>query len=284
MDERHVPRSWQGEPFGLRVADHPPAGAAVGTALLLHGFPQDASLWDDVVAGLHGQGLRTLAVDQRGYSPAPQPTAPEAYALPELVADAIAVLDAADVERAIVVGHDWGAVVGWALAAAHPDRVRALVAASVPHPRAYGAALAADPEQQQRSAYLSLMREPGTAERVLLADDARRLTGFFRGTSQSPQQVARWVDRARDPQRLAGALAWYRGMRGADFAAVQAVRVPSVYVSADDDLAVGAAAVAGCAEWVSGPYRHVALTGSHWIVDEHPDAVVAAVEQALALA
>jgi pimeloyl-ACP methyl ester carboxylesterase len=276
-----VARTFEDTDFGLDVVL---TGAdARGTALLLHGFPQDATLWDATLPGLHALGLRTAAVDQRGYSALPQPDSAAAYALPELVSDALAVLDHLGVEQAVVVGHDWGAVVAWALAAAHPHRVRALVAASVPHPRAYGAALKSDPEQQQRSAYLSLMREAGTAERVLLADDARRLTEFFRGTTSGPDVVARWVQRVREPARLSRALAWYRGMRGEDFAAVKAVSVPTVYVTADDDLAVGQAAVTGCADWVTGPYERVELTGSHWIVDDHPEAIVAAVARAVEL-
>ena len=101
------------------------------------------------------------------------------YALQHLVGDAVVVLDGLGWADALVVGHDWGAVVAWGLAATHPARVSGLVAVSVPHPAAYGAALATDPDQQARSAYLGLFREPGTAEAVLLADGARRLRALY---------------------------------------------------------------------------------------------------------
>src|SRR6478609_967008 len=88
--------------------------------LLLHGFPQDHTAWDAVAPLLHAAGLRTLAPDQRGYSPGARPQGRAAYDMGELVADAVALLDAADVTRAHVVGHDWGGSVAWALAERHP--------------------------------------------------------------------------------------------------------------------------------------------------------------------
>lgn len=273
IDRRHGDHE-----LGLRVAvdDDPPTPDAP-TALLLHGFPQNASQWDAVRPGLRAAGLRCVTVDQRGYSPPPQPTSVDGYRLDQLVGDALAVLDAVtDGEPVLVVGHDWGAAVAWALAAYHPERVRGLVAASVPHPGAFGAALRNDPEQQERSAYMRLLRDVDRAERILLDDDARRLRAFFAGSTLTPQDVDRYVAPLLAPGRLRGPLSWYAAMDD-QFAAVPPVRVPTVYLSADHDLAVGRRAVEDCAQWVDAPYEHVSLTGSHWIPDERPDAVVDAV-------
>ncbi|HEX3004864.1 MAG TPA: alpha/beta fold hydrolase [Angustibacter sp.] len=271
LDRRHGD-----EVFALRAdVDDPQPGRP--TVLLLHGFPQNATLWDSVLPGLRDAGLRCVTVDQRGYAPLPQPTAVDAYRLDQLVDDALAVLDAVvGEEPALVVGHDWGAAVAWALAAYHPQRVRGLVAASVPHPGAFGAALRSDPEQQERSAYMRLLRDVDRAERVLLDDGGRRLREFFTGSTLSHQEVDRYVAPMLDPRRLRGALSWYAAM-DEQFAAVPPVHVPTVYLSADHDLAVGRRAVAECAQWVEAPYEHVALPGSHWIPDERPDAVVDAV-------
>lgn len=274
----NVDRRHGDEPFTLRaVVDDAGARPDGPTALLLHGFPQNASLWDPLLPDLREAGLRCVTVDQRGYSPLPQPTAVDAYRLDQLVGDALAVLDAVTPnEPALVVGHDWGAAVAWALAAYHPQRVRGLVAASVPHPGAFGAALRSDPEQKERSTYMRLLADVDRAERVLLDDDGRRLREFFAGSTLSPQDVDRYVAPMLDPRRLRGALAWYAAM-DEQFAAVPPVRVPTVYLSADHDLAVGRRAVETCAQWVDAPYEHVALPGSHWIPDERPDAVVEAV-------
>ncbi len=277
MATLEVRRQHDGRPFTLPVHVAGPTDAPI--ALLLHGFPQRASLWDECLADLHDAGLRTVTVDQRGYGPLPQPTDVSAYRLDALVADALAVLDevAPDAGPAVLVGHDWGAVVAWALAATHPDRVRGLVAASVPHPRAFAEALRDDPEQQRRSSYMTLLRDVDHAEQVLLAGGARRLRGFFQGSGLDATTVDGYVTPLLEPGRLRGPLSWYAAMDDEQLAAVPPVRVPTVYLSAEQDLAVAPRAVAHCAQYVEGPYRHVALPGTHWIPDERPDVVVEAV-------
>lgn len=257
------------------VVDGPEEGAPV---LLLHGFPQSALSWRGVSPGLHAAGRRTLAVNQRGYSPGARPGDVAGYALSELVGDAVAVLDAAGAERAEVVGHDWGAVVAWGLAAQHPGRVVSLTAVSVPHPRAYGAALAGDADQQQRSAYIGLFRQAERAERVLLADGARRLRAMFAGSGLDDAEVDTYVAPLTEPGALPAVLAWYAAMGGPEFAAVGPCSVPTTFVWSDQDAAVGRAAAEGCAQHVTGPYRFVELPGvSHWIPDQAPQAVVDAV-------
>ena len=94
------------------------AGPADGEpVVLLHGFPQDSSAWDRVAPALHQHGLRTLAPDQRGHCATARPRGRTAYTLRETVHDALALLDAAGLKSAHVVGHDWGGIVGWALGA-----------------------------------------------------------------------------------------------------------------------------------------------------------------------
>jgi pimeloyl-ACP methyl ester carboxylesterase len=240
-------------------------------ALLLHGFPQHAGEWDLVASRLHDAGVRTYAPDQRGYSPGARPTDVDAYAISELVADAVALLDALGVNRAHVVGHDWGAVVAWHLAAEHPDRVRTLTAISVPHPSAYAAALATDPDQQRRSSYIGLFQQEGTAEDMLLEHDGQRLRAMFTGIPA--ERLDGFVTPMLDRARLTGALNWYRALGRGPMTA-GAVSVPTTFIWSDQDLAVGAAAAEGCAQQVTGDYRFVTVAGaSHWIPDEAPDEV-----------
>ncbi|NES17029.1 MULTISPECIES: alpha/beta fold hydrolase [Micromonospora] len=238
--------------------------------LLLHGFPQHGGEFDEVVSLLHAAGLRTYAPDQRGYSPGARPAAVEAYRIPELVADAVALLDALGVTAAHLVGHDWGAIVAWGLAAAHPERVRTLTAVSVPHPAAMGHALATDPQQKARSSYIALFRRPGKAEKVLLAFRAAALRRMLGGVGD-PRRVARYADPMREPGALTAALNWYRAMTGADMKAVGPVAVPTTFVWSDKDIAIGRTAAEACARHVTGDYRFRTLTGvTHWIPDEAP--------------
>ncbi|MEG3633977.1 alpha/beta fold hydrolase [Micromonospora palythoicola] len=238
--------------------------------LLLHGFPQHSGEWDGVLPALHAAGLRSYALDQRGYSPQARPAEVEAYRLGELVADAVAVLDALGVPAAHVVGHDWGAVVAWALAATHPDRVRTLTAVSVPHPAAMAYALANDPQQKARSAYMLLFRQPGVAEKTLLSLGALGLRRLLRGVGDA-ERVAAYADPMREPGVLTAALNWYRAMSKADLAATGPVSVPTTFVWSDGDVAIGRVAAQACAAHVTGEFRFVDLAGvTHWIPDEAP--------------
>ncbi|MEU6077784.1 alpha/beta hydrolase [Micromonospora sp. NPDC047074] len=256
----------RGLTFDVRVG-----GPAGGTpVLLLHGFPQHGGEWDDVVPALHAAGLRTYALDQRGYSPGARPGAVEAYRLPELVADAVGVLDALGVDAAHLVGHDWGAVVAWAVAAGHPERARTLTAVSVPHPAAMAWALTEDPGQKARSAYMTLFRRPGTAEKALLALGATGLRRMLRGVGDD-RRVAGYADPMREPGALTAALNWYRAMSRRDLAAIGPVAVPTTFVWSDGDVAIGRSAAEACAGQVTGDYRFVELPRvSHWIPDEAP--------------
>ncbi|MEU4471125.1 alpha/beta fold hydrolase [Micromonospora sp. NPDC023888] len=245
--------------------------------LLLHGFPQHSGEWDDVVPALHAAGLRTYALDQRGYSPGARPTAVADYRIPELVADVVAVLDALGLDAVHLVGHDWGAIVAWAVAAGHPDRVRTLTAVSVPHPAAMAYALANDGQQKARSSYISLFRKPGTAEKVLLAWHATALRKML-GAVGDAARVDRYAAPMREPEALTAALNWYRAMSRADLAGVGPVAAPTTYVWSDRDVAIGRTAAEACAANVTGAYRFVQLTGvSHWIPDTAPGPLAEAI-------
>lgn len=252
----------------------PPDGAPV---LLLHGFPQHSGEWDDVLPALHEAGLRTYALDQRGYSPQARPSGVADYRITECVADALAVLDALGVTRAHVVGHDWGAVVAWQLAARHPDRVRTLTAVSVPHPAAMAYALRHDREQRRRSAYFALFRRKGLAERALLGFGAAGLRRVLDGVGDA-ERKARYVEPMRQPGALTAALNWYRAMDSTDFVGCPPVDVPTTYVWSDGDTALGRTAAERCAEWVAGDYRFVTLAGvTHWVADESPGPLAEAI-------
>src|SRR5215212_5745061 len=147
--------------------------------VLLHGFPQDATAWKRVAPALHQHGLRTLAPDQRGYCPMARPRGRANYTIRKTTDDVLALLDAAGLESAHVVGHDWGGITAWALAAWHPDRVRTLTAVSVPHPAAMAKALVTS-DQALRSYYVGLFQLPVLPERLLLAGNGAALRSALR--------------------------------------------------------------------------------------------------------
>jgi pimeloyl-ACP methyl ester carboxylesterase len=262
--------------FDVRV-DGPEDGQPV---LLLHGFPETSLSWAAVTPKLTAAGLRTYAPDQLGYSPGARPDEVAAYSTPSLAQVTADLMTALGVDRADVVGHDWGANVAWALAAWHPDRVRSLTAVSVPHPAAYTVAYRTDPEQKERSGYIRLFWQAGKAEDVLLADDSRRLRRMLSGgegdSGVPAEAIDEYVAILSAPGALTAALNWYRGMSSKD--RVDPVGVPTTYVWSDGDVAIGRTAAEACANYVTGDYAFVELPGiTHWIPEQAPDQLAAAI-------
>jgi pimeloyl-ACP methyl ester carboxylesterase len=247
-------------------------GPADGTpVLLLHGFPQRASSWGPVAARLHAAGMRTIAPDQRGYSPGARPPGRRAYRAGTLVDDAVAVVDALGGGPVHVVGHDWGAVVAWALAARHPERVRTVTGVSVPPPAAYLRSLLTS-RQGLASWYTYLFQLPGLPERVI--GDPDRCAALLRRTGQNPEQAR------RDAEAIAefptGPLNWYRAipLEVRSVLTEAPVRVPAMFVWSDGDAAITRQAGESAHRHVEAPFRYAELRGvSHWIPDEAPAAL-----------
>lgn len=265
------------------------AGPADGEpVVLLHGFPQTSRSWTALARLLaaadragDGPSLLLLAPDQRGYSPGARPAGVAAYALEELVADALAVVEATGHGSAHVVGHDWGASVAWALTGHHPDRVRSLLAVSLPHPAAYGAALTVDTDQQARSAYLQDLRAPAPGpEDALLAEDALGLRAIWGDAVPLADQEAD-LEVLRDGA-LHGGLNWYRAMRRA-IADTPDATVPTTYVWGTEDAYSGEAGARRCGDHVRGEYRFVPLQGvGHWIPDQAPQVLAGELQDLVA--
>ncbi len=241
-------------------------GPADGDAVvLLHGFPQDATAYDAVVPLLHDHGLRTLVPTQRGYSPTARPPGRRDYRTADTTADVVALLDAAGLQRAHVVGHDWGAAPAWALAAWHPERVTALTVLSTPHPAALTASLIVS-TQALKSWYMGFFQLPGVPE--LLVPWTLRKTLADSGLPAG--QVERYCEAMAQPGAITGPLNWYRGVPFSRHPAVGAVGVPTTYVWGRHDFALGRAAAERTGRHVTGPYRFVELDAGHWLPETHP--------------
>ncbi|MGK8521166.1 alpha/beta fold hydrolase [Nocardia asteroides] len=248
------------------------AGAPGGReVLLLHGFPEGAREWEFQLGALGGGGCHAVAPDQRGYSPGMRPERVAEYRLAELVGDVVAIADALGWERFDLIGHDCGAHVGWAMAAELPERVRTFSAVSQPHPAALHQAIAEDEDQAQRSHHLTTLRQPRTAERTLLADDAAALRRIFEWKVPE-ERVEEYVRRLTGPGALTAALNWYRAMPLTG--PIGPACVPTLYVWGTEDAVFGSTAALATGKYVSGPYRFEMLADvSHWVPEEAPEAL-----------
>lgn len=258
--------------FVFDVIDEGPAEGV--PVVLLHGFPQFNTSWDAVIDRLVRQGYRCIAPNQRGYSPGARPPRRRDYRSDELVADILALIDAVDAEKVHLVGHDAGATVAWAVAARAPERLVTLTAMSVPHPAAFLKAMATS-RQALASWYVYFFQLPLIPEAYLLGRGGRgmtRLVGDYAG--QSREALERDARGMAEPGVMTAALHWYRAvpfLNRRDVA--KKITVPTMFIWSDGDVAIKDKGVRDCGKYVSAEYRFETLHGTHWMLDEQPDAV-----------
>jgi pimeloyl-ACP methyl ester carboxylesterase len=264
------------EPETLEANGFTYTGLAAGPrsgplVLLLHGWPEFSSSWSEMVRSLGSDGYRAVAIDQRGYSEGARPPEISDYTIDKLSGDVLAFGEALGRRRFHLVGHDWGAIVGWYVAANYPDRLASYASFATPHPAALAEARASDPDQQRRTAYVDIFRAPGhVAEKALMGNDAEKLRAVYQGKF-TPAHVEENVRRFREAGCMTAALNWYRAY---DFnvSGCGPVAVPTLYAWGTDDLALGERAAVKTAGYVTGPYWFERLEGvSHWIPCEVPD-------------
>ncbi|GAB3637711.1 alpha/beta hydrolase [Hymenobacter arcticus] len=202
---------------GLRlhvVQCGPPAGPLV---VLLHGFPECWFSWRAQLTALAAAGYRVWAPDQRGYNLSDKPLGISDYALPVLAADIVGLLDAAGCRQAHIVGHDWGGIVAWYLAAHYPQRVASTTIINVPHPAVLVPNLWRVPDQLARSWYILFFQLPGLPERLIRRRNwhagAQSLLGSSRPGTFSAAELARYKVAWAQPGALTAMLNWYRALR-----------------------------------------------------------------------
>jgi pimeloyl-ACP methyl ester carboxylesterase len=249
--------------------------------LLLHGFPDCWRLWRHQVPALAEAGHRVIAPDLRGFGGTDKPEKVEDYKMRTLVGDAVGLLDALGVDRAAVVGHDWGAALAWMVATFAPDRVSRLVAVSVGHPVSFADV---DLDQKQRSWYMLWFQFPGAAERVLPEHDwavFRRWAWNGAGPGQDPD-CDRQVAELSRPGALTAGLNWYRAnvdpatfiRSGPVRSSMPPVACPTMGVWSTDDFALAEAQMTGSQRFVTGPWHYRRLEGvSHWVPVHAPQAL-----------
>jgi pimeloyl-ACP methyl ester carboxylesterase/2-polyprenyl-6-methoxyphenol hydroxylase-like FAD-dependent oxidoreductase len=239
--------------------------------LLLHGWPDTHLLWRNQVPVLREAGYRTLAPDLRGFGATDKPADVSEFGMLQVVGDVLGLLDRLGIERAHIVGHDWGGAIGCMVASMAPRRVLSLTCLSVGHPAAFRRA---GWEQRQRSWYMLLFQFPGVAERWLAQDDFANLRSWARHPA-----IDEVIDRLRVPTALTASLGLYRAILPPESllerpVELPPVRVPTMGVWSTGDIAVTEAAMTGTQEYVVGGWRYERIEDAgHWMQLDAPERV-----------
>jgi pimeloyl-ACP methyl ester carboxylesterase len=237
--------------------------------LLLHGFPDSHKLWRYQIPALVAGGFRVIAPDLRGYGFTDIPKGGvAAYRMDQLVADVVSLLDVLGVAKVRLVGHDWGAGIGWQAAIAHPDRIDRYVAISVGHPTSFKRG---GFKQKLNSWYMLMFQLRGFAEWLISVNDFKlfgRLSGF-------PQEVPNWRADLGRPGRLTAALNYYRAnialILSSDSGNVT-VAVPVMGIWSARDTALTERQMVNSAQFCKAGWRYERIDGvGHWLPLEAPE-------------
>jgi pimeloyl-ACP methyl ester carboxylesterase len=238
--------------------------------VLLHGFPQTKAAWGPVVTRLAERGLRAVAFDQAGYRADGSSAGRDRLRLPALVADVLEVADGMGADRFHVVGHDWGGMVAWALAADHADRVASVTVGATPHPKAYLRSMAGT--QALRSMYAAAFQVPVLPEVVLRAAGGALLRRMLVSSGLAMPYADEYVAAMLQRGVLEAAISWYRANGPRELLAIGSSQVPTLYVWPSDDVALGRSAAERTAANVDAPYRfEIVENASHWLPEMHAD-------------
>jgi len=279
---------------GVDAAAAGSAGAAASASKLiifLHGFPEFWYAWRKQLVEF-GRDFFAVAPDMRGYNLSSKPAEVERYEIGQLVGDVRALVEHlqpshAGAKSCVLVGHDWGGVVAWAVAIACPDVVEKLVIINSPHPGIFQRELAENPAQQQASQYMLVFRSP-EAEAMLSANNFAAMQdsilgeGLRRGYFTEADRQA-YVEAWSQPGALTGGLNYYRAAKigpptgvGDEASRMKLnfpsldVKAPTLVIWGEKDPYLLTGNLNGLDRYVRNLRVERIPDGTHWVVHEKP--------------
>jgi pimeloyl-ACP methyl ester carboxylesterase len=267
---------------GLQFA-YDEAGCGPDIALCLHGFPESRFSWRYQLPVLARAGWHAVAPDLRGYGDTTRPEGRDAYRMDNLVADVAALFDALGARRRLLVAHDWGAIIAWQCAIRRTRPLDGLVIMNVPHPAVAATVARRSLRQLRRSWYIFFFQLPRLPELMLGARGARFIGEAFRGMavdkSAFPEPVlAHYRGLAMRPGALTAMVNYYRANFSilAKAGPTPRIDVPVLMVWGEQDTALGLELTEGYGPYVAD-FTLVRLPRvSHWVQQEAPSQVNAA--------
>jgi len=245
--------------------------------VLLHGFPEFWYGWKNQISVLSKQ-YRVVAPDMRGYNLSDKPTNVSDYKIEVLAKDIADLIKALGAEKAIVVGHDWGAAVAWAVAALHPEVVKKLAILNVPHPaKMQQAFMKFNFSQWKKSWYIFFFQLPFLPEKLVGNKD------FFKRTFDnmcqrknifSEEDLHKYAEAYRQPGTITAALNYYRAaFRGVTSGVVfPKIKAPVMVLWGEHDKALGKELTYNTDKFCEGSFEiHYDNTSGHFIQHENPE-------------
>ena len=289
-------------PHGVTLSCRAAGPPGAPLLLFLHGFPEAAFVWDDLLEHFAGR-YRCVAPNLRGYEHSSSPVEVESYRVKHLVADILALVVQLGGRVEALIAHDWGGAVAWNFAVQHPALLNRLVIINSPHPATFLRELQHNPAQQAASAYMNFLCRPDAAE-LLSQNDFAGLWPFFTnmGAVDPSRSGGGWLTDAVKAQYravwgcgLVGACNYYRAsplrpptaedrslMKLVLAPEFVTVRVPTLVIWAEADIALPPSLLDGLEAFVPKMRLVRIPAASHWVVHEQPQRIATEIERELA--
>jgi pimeloyl-ACP methyl ester carboxylesterase len=251
-------------------------------ALCLHGFPSHAICWDAQLPMLAKLGYRAWSPNQRGYGRSSRPRGVAAYAIDRLLEDIAAIIDASAAKSTVLIGHDWGGLLAWFVAARRVRPLDALIILNAPHPAC--AAVAFRRWRQLRKGwYLAAFQIPFLPDACLRFNRAwlvGRLMAAVAGPRAvfSAERLEFYRTEAARPGAVTAMLNWYRGLfRGGVPPEMKStfplIEAPTLVIWGEGDAVLDPSCLEGLDRYVANLTVSRLPGVSHWVQEEAPEVV-----------
>lgn len=268
IDFEHIPTN------GIRLHTALAGPADGQPVIILHGFPEAWFGWENQIHSLAGAGFRVIAPDQRGYNLSDKPEGKDSYQIEQLVNDILGLADTLGLDQFYLVGHDWGAIVAWSLALGHPERVKHLAIANVPHPAVFRSYLLTHPAQMLKSWYAGFFQIPRLPELFSRAGNWRFLIRAMPGYWPEDQQD-RYREAWSQPGAITAMINWYRAAarKSTSRNTSSVVKAPTLIIWGKKDPHLSHQMAPLSLAYCQNGQLVLIEDATHWVQHDQPDTV-----------
>lgn len=255
--------------FDVRTAGLSNSGDAI---ILLHGFPETSHMYKDLMKLLADNNYKVIAPDQRGYSNGARPKSKTDYKVEYLVEDVFSLANEFGFEKFHLVGHDWGASVGWVATATNPNRIITWTPLSVPHLDAFTQALEFDEDQKRMSRYFKFFKLPIIPELFFSINNHKNLKSIW--SESSNEQKEEYLKVFKQKGALKASLNWYRvNINSENIANLGDISTTTQFIWGIKDTALGRKGAEQTENYMKGKYNFIELDLGHWLIQEDYDTI-----------
>lgn len=267
--ETEVKQYWVNEIF-LMVRESGPSDGKI--LLFLHGFPEYWYGWRKQIPYFASKGYRVVVPDQRGYNESSKPAGIKAYRMQNLVRDVAELIGQLGGQKVVLIGHDWGGAVAWAMAAKYPHLLEKLIILNLPHPQVLKDGFKNWPKQILKSWYIGFFQLPllpelacSLANFKLLAESMRRssIPGTF-----SKHAMDKYRNAWQQPKSLRSMINWYRAVRYRSNDHTSEIHTPTLLIWGKKDLFLSHETASPSINYCSRGKLVMIEDASHWIHHE----------------